>query len=63
MIYEELAVKKTNTGKPIYTFWDKTCLNDGKDWEEGFCNGLKTSQVIVLLISNKVYIFFLFVNI
>ncbi len=55
MIYERLAVKKKKTGIPIFVYWDKKCLNFGQDWENGFMNGLKTSQLIVLLVSTKVY--------
>lgn len=45
---------KKNTGKPLFVFWDKKCLNYAQDWEEGFLNGIQTSDVIVLLMSNKV---------
>eukprot|EP00026_Physarum_polycephalum_P008013 Phypoly_transcript_08087.p1 GENE.Phypoly_transcript_08087~~Phypoly_transcript_08087.p1 ORF type:complete len:452 (+),score=62.39 Phypoly_transcript_08087:80-1357(+) len=51
-VYRALATKKTKRGKPIYVFWDKTCLNDGQNWEMGFEQGIKNSQVIVLLMSN-----------
>jgi len=53
MIYERLAVKKKKTGIPIFVYWDKKCLNFGQDWESGFMNGLKMSQLIVLLVSTK----------
>jgi len=38
---------------PIFAYWDKKCLNDGQDWEQGFLAGLKSSSIIVLLISSK----------
>jgi hypothetical protein len=53
MMFEKLAIKKKKTGMPLFVFWDKKCLNYGQDWESGFLNGLKHSQVIVLLMSNK----------
>jgi hypothetical protein len=32
-------------------WWDKRCLETGKDWEEGFCEGLVNSRVFVPLLS------------
>jgi hypothetical protein len=32
-------------------FWDKQCLPIGKDWEQGFCNCLRTCKEILLLVS------------
>ncbi len=55
VIYDKLAVKKKKSGIPIFVFWDRKCLNFGQDWEKGFLNGLIKSQVIVLLISTKVW--------
>lgn len=57
-VYDRLAVKKKKTGSPLYIFWDKKCLNFGQDWEKGFLRGLTKSQVIVLLLSTKVYSLF-----
>ena len=54
LLYKQLAIKKKKTGVPLFVFWDKQCLNSGQDWEQGFVNGIKTSSVIVLLISSKV---------
>lgn len=54
MLYDKLAVGRGNDRKPLFIFWDKKCLSYGQDWEQGFLNGLLTSQVIVLLISSKV---------
>jgi hypothetical protein len=59
MLYEKLAVKKKKTGTALFVFWDKQCLNYGQDWEEGFLNGLKNSQQIVLLISKTALFLFL----
>jgi len=58
LLYEKLAVRKTKEGKSLFVFWDKKCLNYGQDWEIGFMNGLVNSQVIILLISNKVFLVF-----
>ena len=48
-------MQKTKTGNPIFVFWDKKCLNDGYNWEQGFACGLRNSQIILLLISNQVF--------
>ncbi len=53
MFYEELAEWGCE-GKPIFPFWDKKCLRFGEDWEVGFLNGILSSNVIVLLLSEKV---------
>ncbi len=53
MLYEKLAVRRKQ-GIPLFTFWDKKCLRNGQDWENGFLQGLTTSKVIVLLMSKKV---------
>ncbi len=53
MVYEKLAVQRHN-GVPLFMFWDKKCLCIGQDWEYGFLQGLATSKVIILLMSNKV---------
>lgn len=55
-LYSLLAVQKTKTGEPIFVFWDKQCLNDGYNWEQGFARGLTNSQMIILLMSNQVYL-------
>ncbi len=57
LIYEKLAVKRYR-GIPLKVFWDKKCLNYGQDWEQGFFQGLITSQVIILLMSNRVWEFY-----
>lgn len=58
MIYDKLSVKR-NRGIPLFIFWDKKCLCVGQDWEHGFLQGLMTSKVIILLMSNKVcFLFF-----
>uniref|UniRef100_A0A7S1E474 Uncharacterized protein n=1 Tax=Hemiselmis andersenii TaxID=464988 RepID=A0A7S1E474_HEMAN len=38
-------------GKAAKVFWDKKCLQDGKDWEAGFVRGLTCSMVFVPLFS------------
>eukprot|EP00026_Physarum_polycephalum_P008042 Phypoly_transcript_08118.p1 GENE.Phypoly_transcript_08118~~Phypoly_transcript_08118.p1 ORF type:complete len:290 (+),score=34.75 Phypoly_transcript_08118:597-1466(+) len=53
-IYWKLAPQKLQFGAPIVVFWDKMCLNDGCDWEEGFLYGITSATVIVLLLSNQV---------
>jgi hypothetical protein len=50
----QLAPHKMHNGNDIFVFWDKQCLNDGQDWEDGFLHGVTSSSVIVLLLSNKV---------
>jgi hypothetical protein len=54
MVYEKMAVQRGSDRQPLYSFWDKKCLNLGQDWETGFLHALLNSRVIVLLISNKV---------
>eukprot|EP00026_Physarum_polycephalum_P010311 Phypoly_transcript_10469.p1 GENE.Phypoly_transcript_10469~~Phypoly_transcript_10469.p1 ORF type:complete len:373 (+),score=31.70 Phypoly_transcript_10469:101-1120(+) len=54
LVYWELAPQKLQYGPEILVFWDKMCLNDGCDWEEGFLHGITSSSVIILLLSNKV---------
>ena len=39
------------TDRGLNVFWDKVCLQDGKPWEVGFCEGLVNSRVFVALIS------------
>ena len=53
VIYETLAPSKLN-GEDIFIFWDKKCLNDGQDWEEGFMHGITHSTAIILIITEKV---------
>jgi len=57
-LFSTLAIKRTKNGSPIFVFWDAKCLNDGRNWEEGFIHGLQQSQAIILLISHTVYFFF-----
>ncbi len=54
MIYDKLSVQR-NKGKPLFTFCDKKCLNYGEEWEHGILQGLTTSKVIILLMSDKVF--------
>eukprot|EP00026_Physarum_polycephalum_P002549 Phypoly_transcript_02556.p1 GENE.Phypoly_transcript_02556~~Phypoly_transcript_02556.p1 ORF type:complete len:750 (+),score=131.28 Phypoly_transcript_02556:408-2657(+) len=54
LVYWELAPQKLQYGSEISVFWDKMCLNDGCDWEEGFLHGITSSNMIVLIVSNKV---------
>jgi hypothetical protein len=46
---EELYTALTRRGFRV--FWDKLCLADGRDWEEGFCDGLVQSRVFIPLLS------------
>lgn len=54
LIYQKLAVRKQQDGTPVFVYMDKQCLNYGQNWQDGFINGLKSSQIIILLISTKV---------
>lgn len=56
MVYNKLAVQKQQDGNNVFVFLDKHCLNYGQDWQDGFINGLKSARVILLLISNKVFL-------
>eukprot|EP01041_Mallomonas_annulata_P014762 gene14762-biopygen7665 len=47
MLYDAL------TAKGLKVWWDKKCLLPGKDWEEGFCNGLVNSETFVCLLSRN----------
>jgi ankyrin repeat protein/serine/threonine protein kinase len=40
--------------RELKVWWDKRCLEGGKKWEEGFCDGLVQSKVFVCLISEQV---------
>jgi len=67
--YEESEGKAQNPAEPkggfvevIYErlskfdrilFWDKLCFNKGHSWEKLVINGLRTSKVIILVISQK----------
>ena len=46
---ETLYLALTRLGFRV--FWDKMSLKAGRDWEEGFCNGLVQSRVFVALLS------------
>lgn len=54
MVYQKLATSKIKCGEANFVFWDKKCLNYRQGWEEGVLHGLKSSKVILLLISNQV---------
>lgn len=54
VIFEHLAVMKTESGIQIYVYLDRKCLNYGQDWEVGFLRGLFNAKVIALVISSKV---------
>lgn len=55
LLYEKLAVRKSNTGLPVFIYLDKKCLNPGQNWETGFLKALQSCKVIILLMSSKVY--------
>ncbi len=57
MFYKKLAVRRYH-GKPLYTYLDKKCLRFGHDYEMQFLQGLCTAKVIILLMSNKVWLRF-----
>jgi hypothetical protein len=58
-MYESLsAQKKSITNESVVVFWDAQCLNIGQNWERGFLQGVMHAQVIVLLVSAKVFPFF-----
>jgi len=54
LVYTKIARQKKGNGDPVYVFWDKKCLNYGRDFQKGFLHGLTSSNVIILLISMKV---------
>lgn len=54
MLYKKLAVRKQQNGQDVFVYLDKHCLNYGQNWQAGFLNGLKSSKVIILLMSNQV---------
>jgi len=55
IVYEHIAyLKKCNT-EAVLAFWDKKCLNFGRNWEQGFIIGLLSAKVVILLVSEKVY--------
>jgi len=37
----------------VDVWWDKCCLEDGQPWEDGFANGLCSSDIFVPIISQK----------
>ena len=47
ILYEKL------TALGLTVWWDKKCLEPGKPWEEGFCNGLAKSRSFVPLMSRE----------
>ena len=54
IVYESIACLKKSNAQPVLAFWDKKCLNYGKNWEQGFVIGLLNAKVVILLISEKV---------
>ena len=54
IVYERIAYMKKSNTQPVIAFWDKKCLNFGKNWERGFLIGLLNAKVVILLISEKV---------
>lgn len=54
IIYNMLAVRKQQDGSDVFVYLDRHCLNYGQNWQDGFMNGLKFSQAVILLISNQV---------
>jgi hypothetical protein len=48
MVYRELTEKKG-----LKVWWDKRSLPPGKNWEEGFCNGLVNAATFVCLLSRE----------
>ena len=44
------------TGQGARTWWDQRCLEAGKSWEEGFCDGLVQSRVFVCLVSPAAFL-------
>jgi hypothetical protein len=46
---EDIFCKLTARGWTVW--WDKRCLESGKDWEEGFCAGLVQSRFFVPVMS------------
>lgn len=60
-LYEALsAQKRKKSNNPVYVFWDRQCLNIGQNWERSFVQGLTTSQIIILVISSKVFFYIVF---
>jgi hypothetical protein len=41
------------TARGVRVWFDKTCLADGRNWEEGFCNGLVQSRCLVPILSRS----------
>lgn len=41
------------TERGIKVWWDKECLEVGKQWEEGFCQGLVQSKIFVPIVSKE----------
>ena len=39
------------TSDRIHVWWDKKCLKQGEDWEEGFVNGLFSSTIFMPILS------------
>ena len=48
---EALYALLTAAGLRVY--WDKECLEGGKPWEKGFCNGLVNSRAFVPVLSSR----------
>jgi hypothetical protein len=48
---ERLFALLTKRGRKVW--WDKVCLETGKNWEEGFCDGLVNSRVAAMLLSKE----------
>ena len=48
----KLFIMLNQRGKSV--FWDYKCLEEGKNWEEGFLAALSSCKVVVVLCSAKV---------
>ena len=52
-LVQALEAAPSFANKSLTMFWDAQCLPIGKDWEMGFCNCLRSCQVILLLLSPR----------
>ena len=52
---KDQEVKENETTRRLRVFWDKECLVDGQEWEQGFCNALCSSSVFVPVMSRDAF--------
>ena len=51
LLFDDLNLSVTPAGHRVTVYWDAFCLAKGRDWKEGFTNGILTSLCLFPLMS------------